>query len=128
LTSDNYLELVEIYNKHKEDGLMVFGFPCGQFMGQELDSEQEIKEFVENKFEVKFPMFSKIEVNGPNTHPIYRYLKANSQEMSDNKGLKNIPWNFGKFVVDSQGKVLNFYKPNITPKEILKVILPLLKK
>ncbi len=107
---------------------MVFGFPCGQFMGQELDSEQEIKEFVENKFEVKFPMFSKIEVNGPNTHPIYRYLKANSQEMSDNKGLKNIPWNFGKFVVDSQGKVLNFYKPNITPKEILKVILPLLKK
>jgi glutathione peroxidase len=128
LTSDNYLELVEIYNTHKQDGLMIFGFPCGQFMGQELNNDEDIKEFVEKKFEVDFPMFSKIEVNGPNSHPIYKYLKANSQEMSDEKGLKNIPWNFAKFVVDSQGKVMNFYKPNMKPKEILKDILPILKK
>ena len=81
LTSDNYLQLVDLHNKYKDKGFSVLGFPCGQFMNQEFDSQKEIKEFVQEKFKVDFPMFSKIEVNGENTHPIYKYLKENSQDM-----------------------------------------------
>jgi glutathione peroxidase len=96
-------------------------------MGQELSTENEIKSFVDSNFKVDFPMFSKIEVNGVNTHPIYKYLKHNCSEMRDEKkGYKNIPWNFAKFLVDADGKVIKFYSPKITPKEMMKDIFPLL--
>ena len=87
-------------------------------MNQEFDSQKEIKEFVQEKFKVDFPMFSKIEVNGENTHPIYKYLKENSQDMKTESGLKNIPWNFAKFLVNSEGKVVGFYPPKVNPKDI----------
>jgi glutathione peroxidase len=108
-------------------GLQIFGFPCGQFMGQELATEGEIREFIDKKFEVDFPMFSKININGPNTHPIYKYLKANSEQMRNSSGLKNVPWNFGKFLVNSHGKVVRFYGPAIKPIQILNDIEPILK-
>jgi glutathione peroxidase len=106
---------------------MILGFPCGQFMNQELATGEEIKEFVSKKFEVEFPMFEKIEVNGQNTHPIYKYLKFNSPQMKTETGLKNIPWNFAKFLVNREGKVVNFYSPKVTPNDMMKDILPLLE-
>ena len=119
MTSDHYTELVEIYSKYKNSGLEIFGFPCGQFMGQELAKESDIREFISKNFKVDFPMFSKIEVNGANAHPIYKYLKYNCQEMNNNNGLKNVPWNFGKFLVNNSGQVLRFYGPKIKPKYMI---------
>ena len=117
-----------MYNKHKDQGLQIFGFPCGQFMNQELSSGEEIRKFIDENYKVSFPMFSKIEVNGANTHPIYKYLKFNSIQMKTDKGLTNIPWNFAKFLVDKNGKVIGFYKPNVKPTEMFKDIEPLLRK
>ena len=117
-----------MYREHKDAGLQILGFPCGQFMNQELSTEGEIKEFVTKKFEVDFPMFEKIEVNGANTHPIYKYLKYNIPQMKTETGLKNIPWNFAKFLVDSQGKVIAFYEPKVKPEDMMKDIIPLLKQ
>lgn len=116
-----------MYKKYKDDGLQILGFPCGQFFNQELSSEKEIQNFVNDKFKVDFPMFSKIEVNGPNTHPIFSYLKFNCPEMKTENGLKNIPWNFSKFLVNSEGKVISFYKPGVKPSEMTSAIELLLK-
>lgn len=120
LTSDHYKELVEIYGKYKDSGLQILAFPCNQFRNQESKIEAEIKEFVQGKFNVNFPMFSKIEVNGPNTDPIFVYLKNNTPEFVDSeKGLKNIPWNFAKFLVNSKGEVVSYYNPKRNPNEMI---------
>jgi len=95
-------------------------------MNQELSTEGEIKDFVTQKFNVDFPMFSKIEVNGDNMHPIYKYLKINTKELVCDKGLKNIPWNFSKFLVDKNGKVVAYYGPKVQPNDIVKEIERLL--
>lgn len=79
LTGEQYTELVELYTAYKDRGLLVIGFPCNQFKNQESQSEEEIKKFVKDKFNVTFPMMEKIEVNGPNTHPLYVYLRNNSE-------------------------------------------------
>ena len=91
-------------------------------MNQEFSKEEEIKDFVTDKFKVEFPMFSKIEVNGSNMHPLYRYLKSNTPELNTTSGLKNIPWNFGKFLVGIDGKVIDFYQPKVKPQELEKLI------
>jgi len=88
-------------------------------MGQELKTNKEIKDYVDKNFKVDFPMSSKIEVNGEETHPIYKYLKYHSKEMKTDKGIKNIPWNFAKFLVDKDGKVMAFFGPKVKPDEIL---------
>jgi glutathione peroxidase len=126
LTSVNYTQLVEIYNKYKDRGFIVLGFPCGQFFNQELSKEEDIKTRIETKYNVEFPMLSKIKVNGDDTHPIYKYLKYNCKELNSNKGLKNIPWNFAKILVDADGKVVGFYGPNVRPEEIVPDIEKLL--
>jgi glutathione peroxidase len=95
-------------------------------MDQELATENDIKNFVTDKFKVDFPMFSKIELNGPNAHPVYLYLKYNTPELKAEQGLKNIPWNFTKFLVDRNGKVVGYYPPKIKPVEMTKDILKLL--
>mmetsp|Transcript_29956 Transcript_29956/g.31110 ORF Transcript_29956/g.31110 Transcript_29956/m.31110 type:complete len:99 (+) Transcript_29956:349-645(+) len=97
-------------------------------MNQELATEKDVKSFVSEKFKVEFPMFSKIEVNGENTHPVYKYLKHHSKEMNTEKGLKNIPWNFGKFLVDYDGKVVDFYPPRVKPIELEEEIVRILKR
>jgi glutathione peroxidase len=126
LTSDNYTQLVDLYKQYKDQGLQILGFPCGQFMNQELSTDGEVKDFVQKKFEVEFPMFSKIEVNGPHTHEIFKYLKYNSVQMNSEKGLKNIPWNFAKFLVDIKGNVQGFYEPKVKPADMVKYIEPML--
>ena len=119
---DNFTQLVEMYEKYKDKGLQILGFPCPQFMGQEFGTEKEIRNYLDQKFIVNYPMFSKIEINGVNTHPVYRYLKSNSKQMRDGKGIKNVPWNYGKFLVDFEGRVIKFYGPTVKPSKILQDI------
>jgi glutathione peroxidase len=126
LTSTNYSQLVELHEKYSSQGLMIMGFPSTQFMNQEKNTNQEIIEFL-NENNVKFPVFSKTIVNGENTHPLFLYLKIKSSLNAQNKGLKNIPWNFAKFLMDEDGNNVKFYSSNVKPKEIEDDILKMIK-
>lgn len=93
-------------------GLEILAFPCNQFMGQEPGTHEQILEFVRTKFNSKFPLFEKIEVNGPNAHPLYQYLRSKSVLFDPKtKGAKVIPWNFSKFLVNANGDVVHFFQP-----------------
>jgi glutathione peroxidase len=127
LTSDNYTQLVDLYNQYKTKGLQILAFPCGQFFNQELKENADIKDEVVNKFGATFPMFSKITVNGPDTHPVYNYLKYHSAELNTTKGLKNIPWNFTKILVNENGEVVKVVQPGTKPMQMLQDIEKLLK-
>jgi glutathione peroxidase len=94
---------------------VVLGFPCNQFKAQEPESEEKIKEFCRLTYGVSFPMFSKIEVNGKNTHPLYAHLK---KECPGLLGTGSIKWNFTKFLVNREGKVIKRYATATTPQEI----------
>ena len=94
--------MVEYSDKYKSQGLEVLGFPCNQFGAQEPGTNSQIKAFAASKFGVKFPMFSKIDVNGPDAHPLFLFLKARS-------GGADIAWNFEKFLVSREGDVVKRY-------------------
>ena len=94
----------------RDKGLTIIGFPCNQFASQEKLGEKEIKEFVCDKFKVTFPMMSKVKVNGDEAHPLFQYLKKQA-------GVKSIPWNFAKFLIDGEGKVIKFYDAKLKPKK-----------
>jgi glutathione peroxidase len=117
-----YKGLEALYEKYKDKGLVVLGFPCDQFGHQEPGDEKEIMQFCSLTYDVKFPMFAKIKVNGDDAHPLYKYLK--SQE----KGFLTsaIKWNFTKFLVDKTGTVLKRYGSMDTPDSIEKDLAPLL--
>ena len=108
-----YEGLKQIQDLHKKD-LQVIGFPCNQFMGQEPGTDEEIQTFCKTKYDVNFPVMKKIEVNGSNTHPLYEYLK------SEKTGIltEAIKWNFTKFLVDRNGRVIKRYSPQTEPSEI----------
>ena len=106
---------LEALQKTYGNDLEVLGFPCNQFGGQEPGTEKEIATFCETRFDVTFPLFSKIEVNGPGTHPIYAYLKAETP--GDDRGT-DIGWNFAKFLVGRDGKPIARYSPRTAPAEI----------
>lgn len=120
-----YEGLETLYEKYKDRGLVVLGFPCNQFKSQEPGTELEIQDFCTVNFGVTFPMFSKIDVNGDNTHPLYAYLKS---EKSGFLGSESIKWNFTKFLVDSEGDVIERYASATEPRSIAKDIEKLLKK
>ena len=102
LTDKNYKQLVQIYNQYSDQGLQILAFPCNQFGNQEPGSPQDIEDFARGKYGVQFPIFEKIDVNGKKTHPIYAYLRNNSQLYdAKKKTAKEIPWNFAKFLVNS---------------------------
>lgn len=111
--------LEELYETYKAQGLEVLGFPCNQFLHQDPGSNAEIQEFCSLNYGVSFPMFAKVEVNGPNTHPLYQLLKS---ERPGLLGSEKIKWNFTKFLVGKDGKVLKRYAPNTEPKDIAKDI------
>ena len=117
-----YAGLQELQEKYNAKGLSILGFPCNQFLSQEPGTEEEIKNFCTSNFGVSFDMFSKIDVNGKNTHPLYKYLKKKAGGFLTDK----IKWNFTKFLVDREGKVLERYSPSTTPEEIEKDIQKLL--
>ena len=112
-----YKGLEEIYRKYKSRGFEILGFPCDQFGHQEPGDEAEIKNFCSTRYDVSFPMFAKIEVNGDQAHPLYQYLK---HEKPGVLGTEKIKWNFTKFLVDKAGQVTERYAPTDTPATIAK--------
>jgi glutathione peroxidase len=110
-----YAGLEELYRKFKPSGFAVLGFPCDQFGHQEPGSEAEIQQFCSTKYSVSFPMFAKIKVNGPDTHPLYEFLKS---EKSGILGTEAIKWNFTKFLIDREGNVVKRYAPTAMPDRI----------
>jgi glutathione peroxidase len=110
-----YQGLEALYRKYREQGLEVLGFPCNQFGAQEPGNEQEIATFCETNYDVTFPMFRKIDVNGEATAPLYRYLKREKRGLL---GTEAIKWNFTKFLVGRDGAVVARYAPNDTPESL----------
>ncbi|WP_294962893.1 glutathione peroxidase [Sulfurimonas sp.] len=119
-----YEGLEELYQTYKEQGFMVLGFPSNQFGKQESGSNEKIKFFCQGTYDVHFDMFSKIDVNGDNASSLYKYLK---KEQGGILWMDSIKWNFTKFLVDANGKVLDRYSPSTKPLDIKKDIEKLLK-
>ena len=113
LTSNNYKQLNELYEKYEKDGLRILGFPSNQFNGQEPGCDVDIKEFAKKK-KVQFDMFSKIDVNGNSADPLYKWLKSKQGFF----GLDGIKWNFTKFLINKDGVPIKRYSPNHEPKDI----------
>jgi glutathione peroxidase len=111
--------LEALYEKYKDQNFEVLGFPCNQFLSQDPGSDSEISEFCSLNYGVSFPMFSKIEVNGPNAHPLFELLKSEAKGLL---GSEKIKWNFTKFLVDAEGNVKQRYAPKTEPKAIAKDI------
>lgn len=115
--------LQALYKDLNERGLEVLGFPCNQFMNQDPGTDESISQFCSLNYGVDFPMFAKIEVNGDGTHPLYRFLK---QEARGLMGSEKVKWNFTKFLVDRNGRVVRRYPPTTKPEAIRKDIEELL--
>jgi len=120
-----YTGLEALYRKYKDSGFTVLGFPCDQFGHQEPGDEAEIQRFCSTKYEVSFPLFAKIDVNGPHTHPIYQFLKSEKSGLFGTEGIK---WNFTKFLIDREGNVVKRYAPTTTPDKIAGDLEPLLAR
>ena len=118
-----YAGLEALYQRYKEHGLVVLGFPCNQFGAQEPGSADEIASFCQKNYGVSFPMFAKIDVNGDNAHPLYQHLKKSARGVLGSEGIK---WNFTKFLIDRDGEVIERYAPATSPEAISKDIEALL--
>jgi len=118
-----YAALESLYRKLQARGLVILGFPCNQFGGQEPGDAAAIGQFCQVNFGVTFPLFAKIDVNGENAHPLYAYLK---HEASGVLGTEAIKWNFTKFLVNREGQVVERYAPATKPEELNEAIEALL--
>src|SRR3954463_4206265 len=140
-----YEGLEKLYDAYKEKGFTVLGFPCNQFGGQEPGTDEEISSFCSLNYQVEFPLFQKIEVNGENAHPLYQYLRKQALEeekLDENSPLYKhlsanapellegsmIKWNFTKFLIDQDGNVVKRFSPTTTPEEMKGDIENLLSK
>ncbi|TNE44142.1 MAG: glutathione peroxidase [Deltaproteobacteria bacterium] len=117
-----YEQLQELYERNQEK-LEVLAFPCNQFGSQEPGTAEDIREFCDTRFNVTFPLFAKVDVNGNNSHPLFAYLKT---ELPGLLGSTKIKWNFTKFLVDAEGKPVKRYAPQTKPNSIEKDIKKLL--
>ena len=106
-----YTGLEELYRDAKDRGLEVLGFPCNQFGGQEPGTAEEIAEFCSVNYDVSFPLFAKVDVNGPDADPLFEYLRGET-------GGADIAWNFGKFLIGRDGTVVKRFEPQVTPEEL----------
>jgi glutathione peroxidase len=118
-----YKGLQKVFEQYADRGFEVLGFPCDQFGHQEPGSEADINSFCEMNFGVSFPLFAKIDVNGKDAHPLFSHLKAEAPGLLGSEGIK---WNFTKFLVDREGKVVSRYAPATSPESIAKDIEALL--
>ena len=118
-----YDGLEELYKKYKDEGLEVFGFPCNQFGAQEPGDAEEIANFCSTTFDVTFPMFEKVDVNGDDAHPFYKWLRQKKPGLA---GTTSIKWNFTKFLVDREGRVRWRFGPQEKPEALEKYIKKLL--
>ena len=121
--TSQYEGLENLFEKYKNEDFMVLGFPSNQFANQEPESDDKIKEFCSLTYDVKFDMFSKIDVNGEKASPLYTFLKSSQKGIL---GTEDIKWNFTKFLVDKNGNVVDRFAPTTTPESIEKDILKLL--
>ena len=110
-----YAGLESLYRRYRDRGFAVLGFPCDQFGNQEPGTDEEIRQFCSLAYDVTFPMFAKIDVNGPHEHPLYAILKTRARGML---GTGAIKWNFTKFLVSRDGAVVTRYSPRDTPEDI----------
>jgi len=110
--------LEALYEKYKDQGLEILGFPCNQFAAQDPGSNKEILEFCQLNYGVSFPMFAKIDVNGENRHPLYEYLIQNTPKM---KGA-NVKWNFEKFLIGKDGSIVGRYLSTKKPQRLARII------
>ncbi len=118
-----YEGLEKLYKEFHDQGFEVLGFPCNQFMHQEPGSDDQISSFCSLNFGVTFPMFSKVDVNGDDAHPLYRHM---TEEAPGLLGIKAVKWNFTKFLVNRQGKVVKRFAPTVEPESIRSDIQKLL--
>jgi len=110
-----YEGLEALWRKYKDRGLVILGFPCNQFGAQEPGNAAEIANFCSLTYDVSFPMMGKIDVNGPQTHPLYAWLKGEKKGVLGTAGIK---WNFTKFLIDREGKVVGRFAPTATPASL----------
>lgn len=110
-----YQGLEALYEKYRDQGLAVLGFPCNQFGAQEPGTAEEIGSFCQKNYGVSFPMFEKIDVNGEGAHPLYRWLKSSAKGLLGSEAVK---WNFTKFLVDRQGNVVDRFAPTTKPEDL----------
>ncbi|KAL9249599.1 putative phospholipid hydroperoxide glutathione peroxidase [Drosera capensis] len=122
LTNSNYTELTQLYSKYKDQGFEILAFPCNQFGAQEPGTNDQIVEFACTRFKAEYPIFDKVDVNGNSAAPLYKYLKSSKGGLFGD----GIKWNFTKFLVDKEGKVVDRYAPTTSPSSIEKDIKKLL--
>jgi glutathione peroxidase len=119
-----YQGLEQLHREYEPQGLTVLGFPCNQFGGQEPGTAQDIQEFCAQNYDVTFPLFDKIDVNGPNAHPLFRLLKAEAKGIL---GTESIKWNFTKFLVDRAGRIVSRHGSKDPPSSLRREIETLLR-
>ena len=122
LASSNYTDMSKLYEKYKDQGLEILAFPCNQFNSQEPGTDEEIVNFVCTRFKAEYPIFSKIDVNGKDAAPLYKFLRSSKGGIFGD----SIKWNFSKFLVDKEGHVVDRYAPTTSPSNIEKNIKKLL--
>ena len=110
-----YEGLEALYKQYQDKGLTVLGFPCNQFGAQEPGNAEEIGSFCQKNYGVSFPMFEKIDVNGDGAHPLYRWLKSSAKGLLGSEAIK---WNFTKFLIDREGKVIDRFAPTTKPEDL----------
>jgi glutathione peroxidase len=118
-----YTGLEALYRTHRDRGFSVLGFPCNQFGAQEPGAADEIARFCSTRYDVTFPLFEKIDVNGPGTHPLYQFLTSARRGLLGTRGIK---WNFTKFLVDRTGQVVDRFAPAAKPETLEHAIAALL--
>ncbi|KAI3655024.1 hypothetical protein MP228_000404 [Amoeboaphelidium protococcarum] len=114
--TNQYDGLQKLYDQYKDKGFTVLGFPCNQFGGQEPGSEDQIQNFCTTRFNVKFPLMEKVDVNGDNTHPLYQWMKSQKSQLM----MERIKWNFEKFLIGKDGQVVDRFASTTTPDSIAK--------
>jgi glutathione peroxidase len=119
-----YAGLEALYRRYRDKGFVVLGFPCDQFGHQEPGDENAIQTFCSTNYDVSFPMFAKTDVNGEGAHPLYKAIKSEAPGLL---GTSSIKWNFTKFLIDKEGKVVKRYAPTDSPETLARDIEPLLK-
>ena len=120
-----YAGLEALYRQYRDRGLVVLGFPCDQFGHQEPGDAAQIAQFCRLNYEVSFPLFAKVEVNGAGAHPLYQWLKQAAPGLL---GTEAIKWNFTKFLIDPEGRVVRRFAPTDTPAKLARHIEPLLPR